>query len=63
MYYMGFSYKEAYLLPLWERKWFIDRLQKEIKRANGDSRQANAEARALMGKSRPEVPSKLRRFT
>ena len=63
MYYVGFSYKEAYMLPLWERKWFIERLQTEIKRANGDSKATQAEARALQGKHRPQVPAKLRRFT
>jgi hypothetical protein len=63
---MGFTYTEAYLLPLWERKWFIERVQKEMKRANGDSRAAHAnsaDARAMMGRSRAQVPSKLRRFT
>lgn len=63
MYYVGFSYKEAYMLPLWERKWFIERLQTEIKRANGDSKAAHAEARALQGKHRAQVPANLRRFT
>lgn len=66
MYYMGFSYDEAYNLPLWQREWFIKRINKEIKASQGQSRSAeanNPEARALMGRARAQVPSKLRRFT
>ena len=70
MYYMGFTYVEAYNIPIWQRVWFIKRIQKEIKRANKDggdaSRAAHAntpDARAWMGRHRAQVPSKLRRFT
>ncbi len=66
MYYMGFSYIEVYNIPIWQRIWFIQRLNKELKKANGDSRAAHAnsaDARALMGKSRAQVPANLRRFT
>lgn len=72
MYYMGFTYVEAYNIPIWQRMWFLERLNKEIKRsAEANGGQANsrgaaensAEARALMGRSRSQVPSKLRRFT
>lgn len=66
MYYMGFSYDEAYNLPLWQREWFIKRINKEIKASQGQSRAAetnDAETRALMGRARAQVPSKLRRFT
>lgn len=70
MYYMGFTYVEAYNIPIWQRYWFLERLNKEIKRANdaqsGASRAAHsnsADARALMGRQRAQVPSKLRRFT
>ena len=63
---MGFSYIEVYNIPIWQRIWFIKRLNKELKKANGDSKAAHAnsaDARALMGKHRAQVPSKLRRFT
>lgn len=67
---MGFTYSEAYMLPIWERLWFLDRINKEIKRANesnqGASRAAHAnspDARSLMGRQRAQVPSRLRRFT
>ena len=70
MYYMGFTYVEAYNIPIWQRYWFLERLNKEIKRANdaqsGASRAAHAnsaDARAMAGRSRAQVPSKLRRFT
>ena len=63
---MGFSYSEAYNLPVWQREWFIKRINKEIKDSQGQSRSAEAntaEARELMGRHRAQVPSKLRRFT
>ncbi|MEC7609486.1 MAG: hypothetical protein VX964_04890, partial [Verrucomicrobiota bacterium] len=70
MYYMGFTYVEAYNIPIWQRIWFIERLNKELKAANeaqsGASRAAHAntpDQRALMGRHRQQVPSKLRRFT
>ncbi len=73
MYYMGFTYQEAYDIPVWQRIWFLKRLNKEIKRANkannGDgaasraAHQNTAEARELMGRHRSQVPANLRRFT
>ena len=70
MYYMGFTYVEAYNIPVWQRVWFLERLNKELKAANeaqsGASRAAHANSadqRALMGRHRSQVPSKLRRFT
>ena len=66
MYYMGFSYKEAYDLPIWQREWFIKRINKEIKSSQGQSHAAHAntpDARAMMNKARAQVPAKLRRFT
>ena len=71
MYYMGFSYVEAYNIGIWQRRWFIERIQKEIKNANekGDATPTHAahqntpDARAMMGRHRSMVPAKLRRFT
>ena len=70
MYYMGFTYVEVYNIAVWQRLWFIERINKELKKANeaqsGASRSAQgntAEARAMMGRSRAQVPSKLRRFS
>jgi hypothetical protein len=67
MYYTGFSYREAYNLPIWQRSWFIERINKELKASQGqNTRAAHAntpDARALMGRARANVPSNLRRFT
>jgi|GEM_PF-1391710 len=71
MYYMGFTYKEAYGIPVWQRNWFIRRINKEFEKARDKNQPAQsraahtntAEARSLMGNSRAETPARLRRFT
>jgi len=72
MYYMGFTYVECYNIPIWQRRWFIDRMNKEIKRQTDDKGNAPAtraahhntpDARAMMGRYRSMVPANLRRFT
>jgi len=70
MYYMGFTYTEAYNLPSWQRTWFIQRISKEMEKAreaNSDASRAahhnTPDARAMQGRHRAQVPSKLRRFT
>lgn len=70
MYYQGFSYTEAYNIPVWQRIWFLKRINKELKRSSesgdGATRAAqhnSPDARALMGRARSQVPAKLRRFT
>ena len=65
---MGFTYTECMNLPIWQRKWFLDRIVKEMKAANGEQSRAahanDAQSRALSGKQRAAgVPAKLRRFT
>jgi len=67
MYYGGFCYQEAYTLPIWQRLWFIERIQKEFKDSNKEQSRAahtnSPEQRQMMGRARAQVPSKLRRFT
>jgi hypothetical protein len=71
MYYGGFTYSEAYKLPIQYRNWFIDRINKEFKKAadQGEAAQSRAAhqndptTRALSGHSRAEGPSRIRRFT
>ncbi len=66
MYYCGFSYHDAYHLPIYQRVWFIERINTEIKRANGQSRAATQNTpdnRAMQGRARNMVPSNQRRFT
>ena len=67
---MGFSYSEAYTLPIWQRIWFIDRISEEFKRANDAGADASRAAhsntpdsRALQGRARTHVPANQRRFT
>ena len=69
MYYMGFTYKDAYNLPIWKRRWFFERTIKELKSGTEENpaptKAAHAnppEQRALMG-LRPDAPARLRRFT
>ena len=64
---MGFSYVEGYNVAIWQRYWFIKRIQQELKKSDGQNSRAahanNPEARAMMSRARAQVPAKLRRFT
>ncbi len=64
---MGFSHTECMNLPVWKRKWFIERINEEFKKSNNEASRAahhnTPESRALQGKARPESPARLRRFT
>ena len=68
---MGFTYIESYNIPIWQRHWFIKRIQKEIKNSQDNGGQATTraaqhntpDAREMMGRYRNMVPAKLRRFT
>ena len=63
MYYVGFSYRDAYRLPVFQRKWFIERVIQEIKSTNSSKSHASQEENALRGKMRTQSPANLRRFT
>jgi hypothetical protein len=71
MYYGGFMYTEAYNLPVSYRRWFIERIGKELnkKGSNGNPQPTRAlhqdtpETRALLGRTRDHAPSRLRRFS
>ncbi len=63
---MGFSYIECYNIPVWQRIWFIRRINEEIKKSQGQSKDAyqnSPDNRALQGRTRHQVPAKLRRFS
>ena len=72
-YYNGFSWTETYNLPVVYKRWFIERTVKELNKggggADGESSQSRAlhanspEVRQLQGRSRSQVPSRLRRFS
>ncbi len=40
-YYGGWSFTEAYNLPIGLRSWFVDRLVKQIERENEEVKKAN----------------------
>lgn len=70
MYYIGFSEREAYNMPIWKRIWFLNRLKEELQRSKDAGSNASKSAqdntpdqRFLRGNSRVQVPAKLRRFT
>jgi hypothetical protein len=70
MYHMGFSYKEAYNLPVAYARFFLDRVVRELNRTSEDGTTmskgmaANTpDLRELRGQDRSHVPARLRRFT
>jgi hypothetical protein len=65
MYYSGFSHDEAMNLPIWKRKWFVDRLIREISdsKTSRGAHENDVESRVMKGNQRDVVPAKLRRFT
>lgn len=70
MYYVGFTFVEAYNLPVPYKRWFIDRIVKELNKGKeGESSPNRAlhanspEVRQLQGMNRAQSPSRLRRFT
>jgi hypothetical protein len=69
---MGFTYWEGYNIPIWQRVWFIQRLNEEIKKSqdkDGNTQptraahQNTSQMREMMGRYRSQVPANLRRFT
>lgn len=70
MYYGGFLWKETLHMPVSYKRWFIDRISRELKRSSDDGgtqsralHQNSPDVRALQGKARETTPSRLRRFT
>jgi hypothetical protein len=72
MYYGGFTYTEAYNLPVRYKLWFVSRIAKELKRSQegqapeGDRTPTNntPETAALMGRVRSaNTAARNRRFT
>jgi hypothetical protein len=76
MYYGGFTYSEAYKLPVVYKRWYIERIVKELNKGSGtdDStdgasgassralHQNSPDVRAMQGRQRAQSPSRLRRF-
>jgi len=70
MYYGGFTWRETQHIPVAYKRWFIERISKELtKTSEAGQTQSRAahqntpDVRSLMGKARDNVPSRLRRFT
>ena len=69
MYYMGFTYRESYNMPIKMRMWFIERTGKEISKAQENNQNPHHAAhqdpttRQLQGQHRGQVPARLRRMT
>ena len=67
MYYGGFTYRETYNMPVSYKRWFIERISKELSRGESGnpppSRADTQETREMSGMSHPSAPSRLRRFT
>jgi hypothetical protein len=45
VYHLGFSYQDAYKLPVWQRVWFINRLNHEFKQAKENNSSGRSTAR------------------
>ena len=70
MYYGGFTWRETQHMPVALKRWFIERINKELTKSseNGQTQsralhQNSPDVRQLMGKARDSSPSRLRRFT
>lgn len=70
MYYGGFLWKETLHMPVSYKRWFIDRIGRELNRTNEEGatqtkalHQNTPDVRSLQGKAREQTPSRLRRFT
>lgn len=70
MYYGGFTYGETRKLPVPYKRWFIERMVKELNKGKDNESSASRalhtntpELREMQGRSRAQVPSRLRRFT
>jgi len=72
-YYGGLTGSEAYNLPVQVKRWWIERIVKELNKGgpdgDGGSNPSRAlhtnspDVRAMQNRSRAQVPSRLRRFT
>jgi hypothetical protein len=70
MYHCGFTYREAYDLPVAYKRWWIERTSRELAKTTEEgatmSRGLHAntpDVRAAQGRQRTNVPARLRRFS
>jgi len=71
MYYGGFLWHDTMHLPIPYKRWFIERIVKELNKGseNGENsnqsralHQNSPDVRAMQNKARTQSPSRLRRF-
>lgn len=71
MYYGGFTHSEVYHLPVSYKRWYIERIVKELNKGKDDGgggatralHQNSPDIRAMQNMTRTQTPSRLRRFT
>lgn len=70
IYYGGMTWTEAWNLPVAYRRWFIERISKELNKGEAKDNpptralhQNSPDVRAMQGHAREQTPSRLRRFT
>lgn len=71
MYYGGFLYQETYNIPVTYKRWFVERIVKELNKTNDKGEtpptralhQNQPDVREMQGNQRAQTPSRLRRFT
>ena len=71
MYYCGFTYTEAYNIPVVYKRWWIERVNREITKGNSGEAPQGSRAQhhnagdvpAILGKHRTAAPSRMQRFT
>jgi hypothetical protein len=70
MYYGGFLWHETMHLPVPYKRWFVDRIVKELNKGSEQGQnqsralhQNSPDIRSLQNKARAQTPSRLRRFT
>lgn len=69
-YYFGMTWEDYYNFPVSYKRWLIERIKKEIEKGKDNGNELtkgthhnDPQTRALLGRSRPEAPARLRRFT
>lgn len=70
IYYGGFVWSETMQLPVAYKRWFVERIVKELNKGsdNGENQsralhQNSPDVRSMQNKARAQTPSRLRRFT
>lgn len=70
IYYGGFTWNETLHLPVAYKRWFIERIVRELNKGSEDGtnqtralHQNSPDVRSMQNKARAQTPSRLRRFT